>query len=348
TYDKACKKSGYNHSASITKEDNEVRTLLDKLQLYPKNSLRQPVVEKIINQVINLINEIIDEKNGFVTHEERYAKDKFEIRVELARELRQSAEERNKTYSRNSKMDRKHKEISDILRKELGFKRVSRNDIERYKLWEEFNYMSPYEPNRPVSLSEVFNQVQGRLYDIEHIIPKSRLFDDSFNNKTICPRTFNSGNHSLAKNQMTAYDYMKSRGEKSFNDYLEFIKSHLYKKDGISKAKFDKLMMSVEKIPEDFINRQLQETRFISREIRKLLSQICRNVHATSGPVTDYLRHRWGYDYVLQKLNWHKYEAIGKTVIEENKHGKPLYKIIDWSKRDDHRHHAIDALVIAC
>jgi CRISPR-associated endonuclease Csn1 len=345
-YADACKVSGYNHSASITKNENEVRELFDKLELYPKNSLRQPVVEKIINQVINLVNEIIDEQNGFVTNDERRAKDKFEIRVELARELRQNTEERNKTYLRNNKQDRRHKEIDSILRQELGFKRVSRSDIERYKLWEEFNYMSPYEPHKPVSLAEVFNKVQGSFYDIEHIIPKSRLFDDSFTNKTICPRKLNSG--TLGKNQMTAYDYMKSQGEQIFSDYLEFIKLNLYKKDGISKSKFDKLMMPVTKIPEDFINRQLQETRFISREIKQLLNNICRNVYATSGPVTDYLRHHWGYDLILQKLNWHKYESIGKTVIEADKHGKPLYKIVDWSKRDDHRHHAVDALVIAC
>ena len=341
-YADACKAAGYNHSASITGPENDIRKLCDKLELYPKNTLRQPVVEKIINQVINLVNEIIDEKNGFVFNEERHAKDKFEIRVELARELRQNAEERNKTYSRNNKLDRRHKEIIEIIKQHLPYKRVTRNDVERYKLWEEFGKVSPYEPEKPISLGLLFS---GE-YDIEHIIPKSRLFDDSFTNKTICPRKLNSG--ILGKNQMTAYDFMKSKGEHAFNSYLEFIKIHLYKKDGISRGKFNKLMLPVDKIPEDFINRQLQETRFISREVRHLLATVCRNVHATSGSVTDYLRHHWGYDLVLQKLNWHKYEGIGKTIIEADKHGKPIYRIIDWSKRDDHRHHAVDALVIAC
>ena len=348
-YDKACKLAGYNHSASVTKEENETRNLIDKLDLYPKNSLRQPVVEKIINQVINLVNEIIDEKNGFISKEERYAKNKFEIRVELARELRQNAEERNRTYSRNSRLDKKHKEIGELLHKELGFKRVSRNDIERFKLWEEFGKVSPYEPTKPISLSQLFNQVQGDFYDIEHIIPKSRLFDDSFNNKTICPRRLNSGES--GKNQLTAYDFMRSRGEQAFNNYLEFIKSHLYKKDGISKAKFDKLMMAVEKIPEDFINRQLQETRFISREVRKLLSMVCRNVYATSGTVTSKLVHLWGWDEVSTKLQIEKYRNVGlaeeiEYVSNGQSHKKEIIK--NWNKREDHRHHAIDALCIAC
>jgi CRISPR-associated endonuclease Csn1 len=342
-YSEACRMAGYNHSNSITKSENEVRELIDKLELYSKNSLRQPVVEKIINQVINLVNEIIDEQNGFVTNAERHAIDKFEIRVELARELRQNAEERNRTYSRNNKLDRRHKEIVEIIKQYLPYKRVTKNDIERYKLWEEFGKVSPYEPEKPISLGLLFS---GE-YDIEHIIPKSRLFDDSFTNKTICRRVLNSGSFN-SKNQMTAHDFMKSQGEQAFLNYVEFIKTHLYKKDGISKGKFNKLMTAADKIPEDFINRQLQETRFISKEVKQLLTKVSRNVHATSGSVTDYLRHHWGYDTVLQKLNWHKYENAGKTAIEADKHGKPIYRIIDWSKRDDHRHHAIDALVIAC
>lgn len=342
-YSEASSIAGYNHSNSITKAENELRPILDKLELYPKNSLRQPVVEKIINQVINLVNEIIDEKNGFVTNTERHAIDQFEIRVELARELRQNAEERNKTYSRNNKLDRRHKEIIEIIKQYLPYKRVTKNDIERYKLWEEFGKVSPYEPERPVSLGLLFS---GE-YDIEHIIPKSRLFDDSFTNKTICRRVLNSGSLN-SKNQMTAHDFMKSQGEQAFLNYVEFIKTHLYKKDGISKGKFNKLMTAADKIPEDFINRQLQETRFISKEVKQLLTKISRNVYATSGSVTDYLRHHWGYDAVLQKINWHKYEHAGKTTIEPDKNGKPIYRITDWSKRDDHRHHAIDALVIAC
>jgi CRISPR-associated endonuclease Csn1 len=347
-YSDACRLAGYNHSASFTKGENESRELANRLDLYAKNSLRQPVVEKIINQVINLVNEIIDEGNGLVTDADRQV-GTFEIRVELARELRQSAEERNKAYLRNSKQDRRHKEIAEILKNELNFKRVSKNDIERYKLWEEFGCMSPYEPSKPISLTELFNQVPGNFYDIEHIIPKARLFDDSFTNKTICPRNLNSG--SLGKNKMTAYDYMQSKGDQALHDYIEFIRMHLNKKDGISKGKFNKLMMSVEKIPDDFINRQLQETRFISREIKKTLSKICRSVHSSSGTVTSKLRHLWGWDDILMKLQIEKYRAAGITEwVESDRNGQicRAERIVGWTKREDHRHHAIDALTVAC
>jgi len=346
-YADACAKAGYNHSNSIPTDENLKRELKDKLDLYPKNSLRQPVVEKIINQVINLVNELIDEKNGFITKEERYAKDKFEIRIELARELKQNAKERNDAFSRNTQQDKRHKNIVEELIN-CGFNRVSKNDIERYKLWEEFGKVSPYEPTKIISLSEVFNQVPGVLYDIEHIIPKSRLFDDSFSNKTICPRGMNSG--VSAKNQMTAYDYMKSKSDQDFHNYVEFIKMH-HDKKGITKSKYKKLMMPLSEIPDDFIDRQLNETRFISREIKGLLQEVCRNVYSSTGTVTSKLRHLWGWDDVLMNLQIDKYREHGLTewvpyISNGQKH--KAEKIIGWSKREDHRHHAIDALSIAC
>ncbi len=343
-YDKACAKAGYNHSDSITTTENAIREIKDKLVLYTKNSLRQPVVEKIINQVINLINELIDEKNGLITNEERHSTDKFEIRIELARELRQSTGERNDAFSRNTKQDKRHKAIAEEL-SNYGFNRVSKNDIERYKLWEEFGKVSPYEPTKVIGLMELFNMVPGVLYDIEHIIPKSRLFDDSFSNKTICPRKLNKD-----KDNQTAYDFMKMQGDQAFHDYLEFIKQQLNKKN-ISKGKFNKLMMPLDKIPDDFIDRQMQETRFISKEVKTLLHKICRNVYSSTGTVTSRLRHLWGWDDVLMNLQIDKYRTVGLTeMIPYTSNGQThqVEKIKGWSKREDHRHHAVDALSIAC
>ena len=349
-YSDACESAGYNHSNSLTKSENEVRELLVKLENYPKNSLRQPIVEKIINQVVNLVNDIIDSKNGLLTSKERLDKDsKFEIRVELARDLRQTREERNKTYQDNSKVDKCNKEIVEILKKELNFKRVSQNDIIRYKLWKEFGEVSPYEPNKVISLKAAFNKEEGVLYEIEHIIPKSRLFDDSYSNKTLCPRALNSGIN--GKNQDTAYDFMKRQGEEKFQKYIEFLKIQLNRKDGISKSKYNKLLMPGDKIPEDFIERQIQETRYISREVCNLLQKVCRNVYSTTGSITSKLRKLWGWDEVLMNLHIDDYRAQEQTeIIEIDRCGQKSHKerIIDWSKRLDHRHHAVDALCIAC
>jgi CRISPR-associated endonuclease Csn1 len=83
-YSQACSLAGYNHSNSLTKKENLEREIKPKLELLPKNSLRQPIVEKIINQMINVVNAIID------AHGKPH-----EIRLELARELKQSKDERD-------------------------------------------------------------------------------------------------------------------------------------------------------------------------------------------------------------------------------------------------------------
>lgn len=331
-YHIACEYAGYRHSDFLTKEENELRNLIDKLDLIKKGSLRNPVVEKIINQTINLVNTIIEDPDLGRPDE---------IRVELARELKQNAEQRKRTYKNISELDKQHKFIEEKLRQEFNFRRVSRNDIERYKLWKEFGEISPYEPGKVIGLSELFD---GRSYDIEHIIPKSRMFDDSFANKTICHRRFNSGQ--FGKNQMTAYDYMKSRSKDEFESYVEFV-SKYFREGKISKAKFNRLMMPENEIPADFINRQLNETRYISREIKNTLTQICRNVYSTSGQVTSELRYLWGYDDITMKLNMDRYEQADLTYSFKDSNGQVFNRIKYWTKRDDHRHHAIDALVVA-
>jgi CRISPR-associated endonuclease Csn1 len=337
TYDKACALAGYNHSDSLTKEENEKRPLEPRLCLLPRNSLRQPVVEKILNQLVNLVNTII----------EQYGPPSA-IRVELARELRQSREERNDTYNNINKQERENKKNVELLLQHEYFRnkmRVSKRDLEKYRLWMEFNGVSPYEPGKPISLSELYSND----YDIEHIIPRALRFDDSFSNKTICPRRYNSGEN--AKNRSTAYDYMQfKRSKEDFEAYLALLES-AYKDRRLSKSKYEKLLMKEIDIPNDFINRQLNDTRYISRRALGLLSKICRNVHSTSGSVTQRLRSLWGWDEILEQLNLPKYQQIGLTEekqITHNGQEHVITKIKNWSKRDDHRHHAIDALAIAC
>ena len=59
-YSLACQYAGYRHSAkSLTKEEIDSKSYKDLLEAIPKNSLRNPVVEKILNQMVNVINEII-------------------------------------------------------------------------------------------------------------------------------------------------------------------------------------------------------------------------------------------------------------------------------------------------
>ena len=124
-YDVACEYAGYRHSkSSLTKEELENKKLKDRLEILPKNSLRNPVVEKILNQMVNVVNEVID----------TYGKPD-EIRIEIARELKKSAKEREEMTQQINKATNAHKAYKDILEKEFGLTNVSRNDIIRYKLY---------------------------------------------------------------------------------------------------------------------------------------------------------------------------------------------------------------------
>lgn len=142
---------------------------------------------------------------------------------------------------------------------------------------------------------------------------------------------------------------MKSKGSHEFNSYLRRIED-LYKDNKISRDKRDRLLMSASEIPEDFIERDLRLTQYITTKSLEILSGAIRNVYASSGIVTDFFRHAWGYDTILHDLNLPRYEAGDLTEkVEYETHGQKhsAMRIRNWSKRKDHRHHALDALVIA-
>ena len=129
-YSIACGYAGYKHSKdSLTKEEIDNKKLKNKLEILPKNSLRNPVVEKILNQMINVVNASI----------ETYGKPD-EIRIELARELKKSAKEREDATLAINKTTAEHEAYKEVLRKEFGLQHISRNDIIRYKLYKELEH----------------------------------------------------------------------------------------------------------------------------------------------------------------------------------------------------------------
>lgn len=325
-YDKACLLAGYNHSSSLTTEQNNERILKDTLELLKKNSLRNPVVEKILNQMINVINAIM--KAPAMGKPD-------EIRVELARELKNNNEQRSEMTKAINKSTAEHEQIRKLLHTEFGIPRVTRNDIIRYKLWKECDGISLY-TGKPIEPSKLFT----KDYDIEHIIPKSRLFDDSFSNKTICERQLN-----IDKSNKTAYSFLQEKlSEEEFNQFEKRVKSLFGK---ISRTKQNKLLMADNEIPEGFIDRQLRETQYIAKKAKEILLEVSRNVTSTIGSVTNKLREDWELVDVMKELNWEKYDKLGMTHIEEGKNGERLYKIKEWTKRNDHRHHAMDAITVA-
>ena len=321
-YSEACAAVGYRHSNSPTSKEIAERTLLEKIPLLQRNELRQPLVEKILNQMINLVNALKAE----------YGID--EVRVELARELKMSREERERMAEGNRRREKENKAIAEKIRECGLFPTKSR--IRKYMLWEEAGEKCLY-CGQILTLSQCLN---GDDMEVEHIIPKSVLYDDSYGNKTCACRRCNK-----EKGNRTALEYIRAKGWEA--EYMERINGLLDKK-AISYSKHQRLRWLKEDIPSDFLERQLRLTQYISRQAMAILQQGIRRVSASEGGVTARLRSLWGYDDILHTLNLDRYDSMGETerVYREGETTEKL-RITNWSKRMDHRHHAIDALVVA-
>lgn len=342
TYDKACLQAGYRHSASsLTKEEIETRPLKNQLELLKKNSLRNPVVEKILNQLVNVINTIIEtnsdkDEDGKITKYFKFD----EIRVELSRDLKKNAKERAELTTNINASKIENEKIRATIKKDFPHvKNPSKNDIVRYKLYQELSYNAF--KNLYTDEKIDYEKLYSKTYDIDHIIPQSKVFDDSFSNKVLVPRQSN-----LDKGNKTAYDFMSNKSAENLEKYLSIVET-LFKEKKITKAKYQKLLKQESEIGDGFIDRDLRDSQYIAKKARNLLYEICRVVTPTTGSVTARLREDWDLVNIMQELNFDKFKALGLTEMVEKKDGSFKERIVDWSKRNDHRHHAMDALTVA-
>jgi len=290
----------YHHSANIG-----VKEILDKLPVGIEadreiQNIRNPIVITALFELRKLINEIID----------LYGKLE-EIKIELARDLKISKTKRNEIKREQKRLEDENDRIINELRN-LN-KVITHENILKYKLWEECNKICPY-TGKEINLNELFDgEVQ-----IEHIHPWSKSLNDSFMNKTLC-----YADENRAKGDRTPYEfYFQEQGEEKWelvkSQALSCFKNKQHYPNAYNKFKnFIK-----QKHDDDFVSRQLNDTRYISKEAKNYLSIICPKIMVAPGQMTANLRQKWG-------LN---------NVISDG----------DTKSRDDHRHHAIDALVMAC
>ncbi len=330
-FSKACTLAGYNHSKSLNREELNKKELKEKLDLLPKNSLRNPVVEKILNQMVNLVNQVIDTYGSL-----------HEIRIELARELKKSATERKEATLFINKRTKENDDIRSLITKEFGIPNPTKNDVVRYRLWEELSslgYKSVF-TNQYIPKEKLFS----KEIDIEHIIPKALLFDDSFSNKTLAYKKIN-----LQKRDRTAIDFIESDFNSDVENYKNRVETLYDKGKGtISKGKYKKLLMSQQNLPDGFIERDLRNSQYIAKKAKQMLQELVKEpILSTSGNITDRLREDWDLINVMKELNFPKYKALGLTELEIRKGNKEVEVIKDWTKRNDHRHHAMDALTVA-
>ncbi|RAR74106.1 type II CRISPR RNA-guided endonuclease Cas9 [Flavobacterium aciduliphilum] len=287
----------YHHSATI-----DVKELLDKLPIGREadkeiQAIRNPIVITALFELRKLVNELIEEHGQL-----------DEIKVEMARDLKISKSQRNKIRRDQKRLERENDRVKAEVEKYI---KVTNDNILKFKLWEECKQTCPY-TGVAIPVNKLFT---GEI-QIEHIHPWSRSLNDSFNNKTLC-----WADENRRKGDKTPFEFygsdeqnwsaIKERALKLFSDTKEYPNAY---------QKFKRFVQ--QKFDDDFSSRQLNDTRYISKEAKEYLSQICSKVTVSPGQMTANLRQKWGLNTVLNDEN-------AKT-------------------REDHRHHAIDALVMAC
>ena len=378
---------------------------------FKQHSLRNPIVEQVITETLRVVKDIWEHYGK--------GKENFfnEIHIELGREMKNNAEDRKRITDNISQNENTNLRIKAILTElkndgindirpyspsqqeilkiyEEGIyssenskekleevDKIRKNakpttsEIIKYKLWLEQGYISPY-TGKIIPLCDLFTT----KYQIEHIIPQSRLFDDSLSNKVICESEVNDlkGNKTalefILKNEDRIVTLTGGKTVKIFTKdaYNQHVTSYYNK----NKNKQKRLLS--EDIPEKFIERQLNDTKYISKIVKNLLSKIVReedeqevtskHIVSLNGSITSKMKQDWGLNDVWNKIVTPRFERLN-AITNSNDFGKLEFKKDEFGntgkqvfqttvpdaiakgfskKRIDHRHHALDALVIAC
>ena len=378
------------------------------ITLIEQHSIRNPIVEQVINETLQVVRDIW---NHYGNGKENFFD---EIHIELGREMKNNKDDREKItkqvtenentnlrikallaemlndsdytnvrpYSPNQQeilkiyeegvLSAESNNIPDEILKISKAAQPTTTELIKYKLWLQQKYRSPY-TGEIIPLNKLFTSA----YEIEHIIPQSRYFDDSFSNKVICESVVN-GQHYKAN--QTGYEFINNFKGTVIHELSSSVKTvkiftveeyEKFVKDNYSKirSKMKKLLM--EDVPETFIQRQLNDSRYISKVVKNLMSNIVReadeqesiskNVIASNGTITSTLKQDWGLNDIWNEIITPRFERLN-TMTKSNNFGKwiqkdgkrifqteiPLELQKGFSKkRIDHRHHALDALVIA-
>lgn len=272
-------------------------------------TIRNPTVVRTQNELRKVVNNLID----FCGRKPDL------IRVELARDVGKGKNEREEIRNATNAQAKRREAARRDLRTN-GISEPNDRDVEKYLLWKESGERDPYTGDQ-IGFTDLF---RDGAFEVEHIWPRSLSLDDSFRNKTLCRKDVN-----IAKGNRIPFEHFSSRPDEwaALKDRLTKMTS-TRPGQGMSPGKVKRFL--AETIPDGFASRQLNDTGYAGREAVAFLKRLWPdlgptapvNVQTVSGKVTAHLRRLWGLNHIL-----------GDTG-EKN--------------RADHRHHAIDALVVAC
>ncbi len=265
--------------------------------------LRNPAVSRALSEVRKVANALV----------KAYGRPE-KIYIELARDLKRPRKERARLSARNRANQKVREEAAKTIMQESGLPRATRDDIEKYRLAVECGWMCPY-TGKQFGMNDLFGP--SPTVEVEHIIPFSRSLDNSFFNKTLCLVEENR-----SKRNRTPWEAYASSQER-YEEIIDRVKR--FQGDAAAEKLVRFRLEDVESI-DDYASRQLNDTRYASREAVRFLSVLygpeeTLPVRVGRGQITAYLRSAWNLNSIL-----------GDGGLKS---------------RDDHRHHAVDAVAIA-
>lgn len=294
-YSDAMQKAGHNHS----EHNFEKQKYLGTKEVYDAiGGVTSPVVKRALSQTVKVIDAVIRQYGS-----------PYAINIELARDMSMSKDERDKLKKENDARAAKNEAIRENIAK-LNAMPNSTNVL-KYKLYEEQDHKCAYS----METLDINHLFEDGYYEIDHIIPYSRSFDDSFNNKVLVLQRENQN-----KRNSTPVEYFERIG-RDYDEVLAFWKA-VYQKRNRKKLEF---LQKKEINESEWKNRALNDTRYASRMLANLIKDYLLfdekskekygRVETVKGAITSYLRRFWG----VQKI-----------------------------REDGDKHHAVDAAIIAC
>ena len=315
----------------IGKRENIIKEILDPEDI---PNIANPIVQKALFEVRRVVNSIV----------ERYGKPAI-IRMEMARDMKSSKKHRRKITTQQ----KANREANEDAEKEIlewckggevnvsldavrgGLRRVSLKDRQKYKMWKEQKEQCPY-CQKEIGFKELFSGAAEE----EHILPYTG-FRQSYMNTVLSCQTCNA-----TKEKKTPYEAWGS-DKNRWEDIKKFIEETTTipfpKRKNILNEEKD---YSPEN-EDNFVKRQLNDTRYIATASKKVLEKYGVQVDVNNGGATHELRHELGLNNILPKE-----PDSGAYEIDKEAGEILLYKADKAVKsRQDHRHHAVDAFVVA-
>ena len=241
-----------------------------------------------------------------------------EIVIELARELKQNKKQKDEATRRNRENEKANEEIRAALAEmKMAYTPGNRLIMRLYRELSPTERVCVYS-GKPITN----NMIQNSAVDVDHILPRSKTLDDGFANKVLCTRQANRD-----KGNRPPADAWSGQELADIHERAKRLFPH--------KAwRFAPDAMEKFGAQNDFLARQLTDSQHMARLAKDYLGHLYgedrnRRVWAVPGRLTAMLRGFWGLNGLMSDHNLRDQDTPTKS-------------------RDDHRHHAVDAFVIAC